>query len=140
MSYVLHEHMFFTQLFLIIIIEQKWDFNGQYHAENKTFANNVHHQILSNTRYDKGLLTAVLRCAEVVGKKVPFLCLYKNYCFFIYYYKNALIFLENILVMFSSKEINIIGVNAPHALSGKILWIREWTNYSILIIKLILLC
>lgn len=69
----------------------------------------------------KGLLTAVLRCAEVVGKKVPFLCLYKSYCFFIYCYTNAFVFLENILIMLSSKKINITEVNAPYALSGKIL-------------------
>lgn len=48
----------------------------------------------------KGLLTAVLRCAEVVGKKVPFLCLSKDYCFLFILIVRARLFFKNILIIF----------------------------------------
>lgn len=144
-SYILHEcNVFCTQLFLTITTEHERNFNGQYHAESKIFVNNTHHpikQILLDVRYDKGLLTAVLRCAEVVGKKVPFLCLYKGYCFFIYYYKNALVFREYFGNFFPK---NLMLLNLMHRMFFLVKSCEsenvQCKDHSTLIVKIILLC
>lgn len=103
--------IFCTRLFLTgRTIERKRMYeNKQCHAESEAFVIDAHHPItkvnLMRRQYSKGLFTAVLRSAEVVGKSsffflFFFLHLYEGLLFFIYCYENAPI-LKNILVSHS---------------------------------------